>query len=99
MLGKQEIVDFLTKASKKNAATYSSASEARKAVDSTFAAIQAISTSNKFDRLTIVGFGSFRKVKRAARKGTNPSTGEAIKIKAAKTLTFKVSKSFKESLK
>lgn len=35
---------------------------------------------------TLVGFGSFKVAKRAARKGRNPRTGEAIKIKASKTV-------------
>jgi DNA-binding protein HU-beta len=99
MLGKQDIVDYLTKATKKNAAAYTNISEAKRAVDNTFKAIQALTTASKFERLTIVGFGTFRKVKRAARKGINPSTGEAIKIKATKTLSFKISKSFKDTLK
>ncbi len=46
----------------------------------------------------LVGFGSFKTVKRAARKGRNPRTGEAIKIKASKTVRFSPSKTLKASL-
>lgn len=46
----------------------------------------------------LVGFGSFKTVKRAARKGRNPRTGEAIKIKASKTVRFSPSKTLKEAL-
>jgi DNA-binding protein HU-beta len=99
MHGKQDIVEYLTKATKNKAATYNNISEARRAVENTLAAIQAISTSKKFEKLTIVGLGTFKKVKRAARTGTNPKTGEPIKIKASKTLSFKVSKPLKDSLK
>ena len=48
--------------------------------------------------MTIVGFGTFSVGKRAARKGRNPSTGAAIKIKASKTAKFKASKTLKDSL-
>ncbi len=47
---------------------------------------------------TLVGFGSFKVAKRAARKGRNPRTGEAIKIKASKTVRFSPAKALKESL-
>jgi DNA-binding protein HU-beta len=40
-------------------------------------------------RITLVGFGTFTVVRRAARKGRNPATGEAIKIKAKKVVKFK----------
>jgi DNA-binding protein HU-beta len=40
-------------------------------------------------KLTLVGFGTFSVVKRAARKGRNPATGEPIKIKARKVAKFK----------
>ena len=36
----------------------------------------------KGDDVSLVGFGTFTKVKRAARTGVNPATGEKIKIKA-----------------
>ncbi|MBF0196078.1 MAG: HU family DNA-binding protein [Planctomycetes bacterium] len=100
MLGKQDIVEFLTTAPKKGQdPVYESAAEAKRAVDNTINAIMALTAGKGAEGLTLVGFGSFRRVKRAARKGINPSTGEAIKIKATKTLTFKVSKAFKEKLK
>ena len=36
----------------------------------------------------LTGFGSFKAVKRAARKGRNPKTGEAIKIAATTVPRF-----------
>ena len=36
----------------------------------------------KGQKVTLVGFGNFSVSKRKARKGRNPRTGEAIKIKA-----------------
>ena len=98
--GKQDLIDFLLKApSKKEPAAYETASEAKKAIENTIDAIKALTTKKDSEGLTIVGFGSFKRVKRAARKGVNPSTGESIKIKASKTLTYKIAKSFKETLK
>ena len=98
--GKSEIIEFLTTAPKKGVdAPYETASEAKRAVENTIDAIKALTVKRDAEGLTIVGFGTFKRVKRAARKGVNPSTGEAIKIKASKTLTFKVSKAFKETLK
>lgn len=40
-------------------------------------------------RFQIAGFGTFSVGKRKARMGRNPRTGEAIKIKASKSVRFK----------
>ena len=40
--------------------------------------------------------GTFSVYKRGARKGRNPATGEAIKIKARKGVRFKASKTLKD---
>lgn len=98
--GKQELIEFLTTSPKKSVApAYETAAEAKRAVENTIDAIKAITAAKGSEGLTIVGFGSFKRVKRAARKGVNPATGAPIKIKASKTLTFKVSKAFKDTLK
>jgi len=52
----------------------------------------------KGDSVTLVGFGTFSVVKRAARIGRNPRTNEAIKIKPTKVARFKPGKALKESL-
>ena len=99
-VGKSEIIEHLiTAPSKKEEAAYATAAEAKRAVENTIDAIKALLTKKDAEGLTIVGFGSFKRVKRAARNGINPATGEAIKIKASKTVAFKVSKAFKETLK
>ena len=46
----------------------------------------------------LVGFGTFSVRKRAARKGRNPQTGEAIRIKASRTVAFKAGKNLKEKI-
>jgi nucleoid DNA-binding protein len=48
--------------------------------------------------IAISGFGSFKPVKRAARKGRNPQTGQEIKIPASTTVKFTPGKAMKESL-
>ncbi|MGZ5129432.1 MAG: HU family DNA-binding protein [Actinomycetota bacterium] len=40
----------------------------------------------KGDKISIPGFASFQKVKRAARTGRNPRTGETIQIPASATV-------------
>ena len=49
------------------------------------------------DRLQIVGFGSFESIKRAARKGKNPRTGEVIKIPAVSVPKFRAGSALKEA--
>ena len=43
-------------------------------------------------RVTLVGFGTFKKVYRKTRMGRNPQTGEKIKIKGRNAVTFKAGK-------
>ena len=52
----------------------------------------------KNGKVTLVGFGTFTKVRRKARKGRNPQTGEAIKIKASNSVRFKPGKTLKDSI-
>ena len=52
----------------------------------------------KDGKVTLVGFGTFSKVRRKARKGRNPQTGETIKIKATNVVKFKVGKKLKEAI-
>ena len=48
--------------------------------------------SSKKEPVQLVGFGTFKYVKRKARNGVNPSTGQKIKIAAKTVLQFKASK-------
>lgn len=48
------------------------------------------------EKLSIVGFGTFEVVERAAREGRNPKTGESLMIKACKMPKFKPAKALKE---
>jgi DNA-binding protein HU-beta len=53
----------------------------------------------KGDVVTLVGFGSFYKAKRKARKGRNPQTGAEIKIAAHSVPKFRPGLEFKKALK
>ncbi len=52
----------------------------------------------KGEVVALPGFAKFAKVKRAARMGRNPATGEAIKIKASKKIAFRAAKELKEAI-
>lgn len=61
------------------------------------AVLDGISKGVKKDKsVQLIGFGTFMVKKRKARTARNPRTGEAIKVKASKTVGFKVGKKFKE---
>jgi DNA-binding protein HU-beta len=75
-----------------------SKAEAKRAVELVFGEIEAgLKASKKEGKYTIGTFGTFAVSKRKARMGRNPRTGEAIKIKASKTLRFRPSSQLKES--
>lgn len=48
------------------------------------------------DKITLVGFGTFSTVTRAARTGRNPQTGKAIKIAAKTNGKFTPGKALKD---
>lgn len=71
--------------------------EAAKALDSFMNnVIQAL--KKKDGKVTLVGFGTFSKVRRKARKGRNPQTGEEIKIKACNVVKFRPGKKLKDNI-
>lgn len=52
----------------------------------------------KGDTVSILGFGSFKAVPRAAREGRNPQTGKKIKIKATTVPKFTAGATLKQSV-
>ncbi len=52
----------------------------------------------KGHKVRITGLGIFQVKKRAARMGRNPATGEQIKIKASKKLSFRAAKEAKDAI-
>jgi DNA-binding protein HU-beta len=71
-------------------------SDARKYVDSVFAAITEAAA--KGDEVSLNGFGKFKVKDSPAREGRNPGTGATIQIAAAKKLTFTPAKAVKDTL-
>lgn len=67
----------------------------RAAGDLMEAIVKELKKSGKF---TLPSFGTFTVRKTKARKGLNPRTGEAIKVKAGKTVRFKASPTLKKAV-
>jgi nucleoid DNA-binding protein len=61
--------------------------------------LDAITTAlrNK-DRVTVIGFGTFKVSNRNARTGRNPKTGEAVTIEARNVPKFTVGKALKDAV-
>lgn len=53
----------------------------------------------KGEDVTLIGFGTFTKVKRKARMGRNPQTGKEIKIPAMTVPKFRPGREFKNAVK
>ena len=56
------------------------------------------SLKKKDGKVTLVGFGTFSKIRRKARKGRNPQTGAPIKIKASNVVKFRPGKKLRDSV-
>lgn len=65
-------------------------------IDDVFQSI--VASVKKGDGFGYVGFGSFKAVARAARKGRNPLTGEDVKIPATKVPKFVAGAAFKAAI-
>lgn len=89
-MNKSELIDAIAKSADISKAT------AGNALDGALDAIKAALKKN--DSVTLVGFGTFKVGKRAARTGRNPRTGEEIKIKAAKVPKFSAGKALKDAV-
>jgi DNA-binding protein HU-beta len=63
-----------------------------------FLANVAKALKKKDGKVTLVGFGTFQKTRRKARKGRNPQTGEPIKIKATNVVKFKPGKKLRDAI-
>jgi len=69
---------------------------AEKAVSAMIAAI--VKTVSKGDTVTLIGFGTFKSSKRAARIGRNPATGKELKIAATTVPRFTPGATFKTAV-
>ena len=87
-MNRQDLVNLV---SEKTGISKEAAGKAQKAV------IEAISSAlEKGDSVSLIGFGSFKVIERAAREGRNPSTGEKMQIPASKGVKFTPSKVLKQ---
>lgn len=69
---------------------------AGKALDAVINAI--VKAVSKSDNVTLVGFGTFKSAKRAARTGKNPQTGASLKIPATTVPKFSAGAGFKAAV-
>jgi len=90
IMNRAELVEILAT---KNALTKAAANAV---LDTLIETIQT--TVKKGDAVQLVGFGTFKSAKRAARKGKNPSTGESIKIPATTLPKFVAGAKFKAAV-
>ena len=79
-MNKQELCAQIAKANKM------SKSACMSMLDTTFNAIE--SSLKKGQEVRLVGFGSWRKVRRKARPGRNPQTGKKLTIPARNVVKF-----------
>jgi DNA-binding protein HU-beta len=89
-MNKQDLIDAVAKASGLSKAA------AGRALDATTATVTK--SLKKGESVTLIGFGTFKVSKRAARNGRNPRTGAAIKIAARKAPVFTAGKALKDAL-
>lgn len=90
-MNKAQLIELLQK--NKNAG-FESKAAAERAFD---AVINALKDGVQKDKkVQVIGFGTFSVRERGARNGRNPQTGASMKIKAYKTVNFKVGKEFKD---
>jgi DNA-binding protein HU-beta len=91
VMTKAELVANLAKDAKISKAA------AGKALDSLTDSIKK-ALKKKDGKVTLVGFGTFSKVRRTARTGRNPQTGAKINIKASNAVRFKPGKALKNAI-
>jgi DNA-binding protein HU-beta len=89
-MNKSELVEATAKA-----ADISKAAAERALAAMIDAVVKAVA---KGDTVTLVGFGTFKSAKRAARTGKNPKTGEPLKIAATTVPKFTAGVGFKAAV-
>jgi DNA-binding protein HU-beta len=89
-VNKSELIEIVAKEADLSKAA------AGNAIDAVIAAVtKAVS---KGDTVTLVGFGTFKSSKRAARVGRNPQTGKELKIAATTVPRFTAGTGFKAAV-
>jgi len=69
----------------------------KKAVAEVLEQLAALAYKEAKNGFTVPGLGKLVVVKRKARKGRNPATGEVIRIPAKKALKFRIAKAAKDA--
>lgn len=87
---KANLIDFIA------AETGLTKADAGRALDATLKGImKGLEDEGK---VSLVGFGTFSKKKRAAREGINPLTGKPMSIPAKNVVSFKAGSKLKDAL-
>ena len=89
-MNKKELVDSMAEAADISRAA------AEKALNSLLMSITE--SLSEGDKVTLVGFGTFSAVKRAARKTKNPRTGEPLEIPEKTLAKFKAGSKLAEAV-
>ena len=89
-MNKSELIEIVAKEADLSKAAAGKALEAF-----TAAIVKAVS---KGDTATLIGFGTFKSSKRAARTGRNPQTGKELKIAATTVPRFTAGAGFKAAV-
>jgi DNA-binding protein HU-beta len=89
-VNQQELVDAVAQA------MGSSKGKAAKAVSATLDMIR--DSLKRGEKVAISGFGVFEAVRREAREGHNPQTGEPVQIAASTTVKFRPGKGLKDAV-
>ena len=86
----------LAKCLVQNCKQYDTQTEALKAVNSVLGCIEMNLKDGK--DIALIGFGKFEVKHRPERQGRNPSTGEAMTIRASNVVGFKAGKALKDAV-
>jgi DNA-binding protein HU-beta len=89
-MNKAELIEFVAKEADLSKAAAGSA------LDAVIAAI--VKAVSRGDTATLIGFGTFKPSKRAARIGRNPQTGKELKIAATTVPRFTAGAGFKAAV-
>ena len=89
-MNKTEIIEIVAKDTELTKAAAGSVLDAL-----TTAIVKAVA---KGDTVTLIGFGTFKSSKRAARTGRNPQTGKELKIAATTVARFTAGAGFKTAV-
>jgi DNA-binding protein HU-beta len=89
-MNKQELIDAIA------AESGLSKKDSKEALDAIVKTVGV--TLKKGDNISLVGFGSFTVIQKAARTGKNPQTGKPIQIAAKKAVKFRPGKELADSV-